>query len=388
VQRLAEVLLSSLARLVRTGCVIAALAIGIQAQEPRSDGSIPSEEILQNWLRSGDPRLEAWGAHDVLLTHDQKLVPDLLSLTEKWEPLQRQTCTAAPCSVLSQDQLDARDAMAATLDTLIQMKMMVRGEELRNLAQDLDREAAILLARLPDQDSTALRLDFYQSPPPPSHAVQYVSAALLALQPPPGFAADLLASIKVRGIVQIVLPGSPTTGWGTSGGSCGYARHVPRRDWPMTGQYAFSNKKEDGALLVVGGVDPLYAVRTESTYYTGDDCTPDIGLVPEGRRRFVAEMLGVSPDSLQWKTSFQTRIEFKSVDQTDADILNFLQKEQQAYRATANALFDRELMTVPEAETSLPEIELQIDDERGPDAAPIPALANLPPRVRRVKFPW
>ena len=42
------------------GCMVAALASGSHAQTPSNNATIPSENALETWLSSGDPRLEAW----------------------------------------------------------------------------------------------------------------------------------------------------------------------------------------------------------------------------------------------------------------------------------------------------------------------------------------
>jgi hypothetical protein len=350
---------------------------------------LPSEKTQEDWLRSGDPRLEAWAAHDALVMRDQDLIPDLVTLASKWQPLLRETCTKWPCSELSDEQIDERDAMAAVLDTLIQMKVPVSTDALRNLAPDFGNDVSIVLARLPDDESIPLSFDFYRSPPELYHGVQYVSAALLALHPPAGFAAMLLASIQVRATVMIVLPKSPQGGIIYSGGSCGVPGIFPRKNWPLTGQYALSIDKSEGAILVVDGIDPVYATRKESTRYTGDDCEMvRVGLVPSERRKLIAEMLGITPESLPWTTAFETNIAFKSLGQFDADILALVATEQEKYRATARALFDRQLVGYPDIETSLPELLLELHDDRGPGAVEIPQLSNLPANVKWSTPQW
>jgi hypothetical protein len=83
----AEVLMTLLQRLLRLGCGAVALTPCSRAQTPSESGALPSKKTIVGWLRSGDPRLVAWGAHDALVTRDQDLIPELLSLASQWQPL-------------------------------------------------------------------------------------------------------------------------------------------------------------------------------------------------------------------------------------------------------------------------------------------------------------
>jgi hypothetical protein len=381
-----EVLVMLLHRFLFVGCVVAAFGFGSQAQTPSRNTPIPSESTLETWLGSGDPRLEAWGAHDALFTHDQNLTPYLLSLVSLWRSPLEETSDAASRSGwrLNQKDLDERDAMAAVLDALIQMNVPVPVDTLRTLAPDFGNDVAILLARMPNEESTALSLDLYRSPPNRGgYALQYVSAALLALHPPPGFAGTLLADVHVAAAVVVVLAGSEGLGTGM-GSSCGASgMPLPREDWPETGQYMLSLQRNNGATAVVAGINPVYSTHEESTYYLGNDCPAWHGvyLGSTERLRFIAEMLAVSPDTIPWKTYLVTKIEFQSLQQFQMAVLTLVNTQQEMYRATAISLWERDLMTPSEVEASLPELELKLQDMRGQGIDPTLKLMNLPPRV-------
>ena len=151
------------------------------------------------------------------------------------------------------------------------------------LAPDFGNDVAILLARMPVEGSGPLSFDFYRSPPEKSHGLEYVGAALLALHPLPGFAADLLANTRVRSTVWIVLPD-----WGfgsVSDGCFGSFAVLRREDWPATGQYILSKPRSDRAPLVVSGIDPIYVNRIESTVYLGDLGNLSVYMNPNDRLR-------------------------------------------------------------------------------------------------------
>jgi hypothetical protein len=337
----------------------------------------------------------AWGAHDVLVTRDPNLIPHLVTLAGRWQPLSLQDSDTEYYS--SQKRKDERDAMAVVLDTLIQMNVALPADTLRNLAPDFGNNVAILLSRMPEEESGTLSFDFYRSPPEHEFSLQYVSAALLALHPPAGFTADLLSSISVQASVIVVLPGPEQFGLGEGSSSCGGGLPVrPREDWPTIGQYRLTKQKSDEASLVVAGVDPIYALRRESTHFLPESSSRDMYLGPEERLRLIAEMLGVPREEIQWRTMVFTTIEFQSPEQFERELLAFVEAERAKHRATAAALADRNLLSLAEAEQLLPELKLKISDRRGGGALPNiegvlpPSLdpPNLPARVEWSYAPW
>jgi hypothetical protein len=379
--------MSLFCRLLCVGCLAATLVARASAQTPSGTNSLPSESTLESWLSSEDPRLVAWGAHDVLVARDPNPIPQLVTLASRWQPLSLQDSDTEYYS--SQKRKDQRDAMAAVLDALIQMNVALPADTLRNLAPDFGNHVAILLSRMPEEESGALSFDFYRSPPDHAVSLQYVSAALLALHPPAGFAADLLGSISVQANVLVVLPGAERLGSGI-GGSCFVGDESPHENWPMTGQYRLTKQKSDGASLVVAGIDPIYAIRSESTHYLPESCSVSMGmyLSPEERLRLIAEMLGVPREEIQWNTVAYATIEFQSLEQFERELLAFVEVERAKHRATVAALADRNLLTLAEAEQSLPELKLKIGDQRGKGVLPIPEPSNLPSRVEWSYAPW
>lgn len=356
------------------------------AQQSTQSTQAPPESKTQGWLLSEDPQLVAWGAHYALTTKDQALVPTLLSVADT-----RSSSTGAvsgediPESPTT-DQLDRRDAMAAVLDALIQLHALVPVDSLRNLARDFPNYVAVLLARLPSEESQSLSFELYRSQRKNANSLQYVSAALLAQAPPPGFAADLFFSIHAKATISVIEPGSGGFGGG-SAASCGLlGSPLPRKQWPNFGVYALSKQKTAGSFLVVSGIDPIYATRSETTHYTGNSCGMAY-LGPEGRRRLLAEMLQLKPETLGWETGVEKTIEFKSEQQFYSDLQSFIAEQQEKYRVTAAALVAKNLMTSTEQPESLPHLDLYLEDRRGPDYSPITAPPLLPPNVTWCS-PW
>src|ERR1700733_2277629 len=270
------------------GSVVIALAGWGSAQTWSATSGFPPEKTIESWLLSGNPRLVAWGAHDTLVAHDQSLAFDLLSLASRWQPLAPQAIYDSNHRDLSQEQMDERDAMAAVLDALIQMKVPVPADTLLDLAPDFGNDVAVLLSRMPPEEAESVSSDFYRSPAEHGYGLQYVSAALLALHPVPGFAADLLTNISVQATVFVVGAGGGGIGTAHCGGACGISSDLSHEGWPLIGRYALSKEKTDGAFLLVAGVDPIYATRKESAHYLGDGCAMGVYLGSGERLRLIA----------------------------------------------------------------------------------------------------
>ena len=67
--------MSLFCRLLCVGCLAATLVPRASAQMPSATNALPPESTLESWLSSEDPRLVAWGAHDVLVARDSNLTP-------------------------------------------------------------------------------------------------------------------------------------------------------------------------------------------------------------------------------------------------------------------------------------------------------------------------
>ncbi|MGB2665290.1 MAG: hypothetical protein WAK48_14890 [Candidatus Acidiferrum sp.] len=120
-------------------------------------------------------------------------------------------------------------------------------ETLRSLAPDFGNVVAVLLSRMPISEAVPLAFDFYRAEENHTYGLQYVSAALLALDPPSGFAVDLLAKTNVHATVFAISPGSGGRVVGGSG-SCAFTSYDFQEGWPKTGQYILSQQESKGAM--------------------------------------------------------------------------------------------------------------------------------------------
>jgi hypothetical protein len=342
----------------------------------------PSTGKIENLLSSGYPRLVAWGAHYAVTTKDQGVVPQLTDLAEHWPAMAVDSSGEKP-DAAPNDQTDQHDAMAAVLDAIIQLQVAVAPATLRNLAGDFPNQVAILLSRVPLDEGQSLSQEFYHSDPKTrgAHNLQYVSAALLAQDPPEGFVADLFSGIHNHATITIIKPGYSQEGlYGSGVGECCVGEDL-HRDWPLFGVYQLSKSKAEGYFVLLTDPDPIYAERSETRHEGGCENFTFLVLGPEQRRRFVARWLGKDPSDLEWETEVAHTIVYLSDEQFYGDLLRFIAHEQEKYRATGSALVMKNLMTVSEQEEPLPYLDLSFKDQRGSDAVPIPEPNWLPPRV-------
>src|SRR5580704_540728 len=225
---------------------------------PSSDpAAIPTPATIQYWLVSNQPRMVAWGAWDAGLAKDSGAIPELLALANAWQP-------GASDEKYDGEYLpardDRRDAMADVLDALLQMNVQIPANTLRSLAADFPNQTTIFLARMPDQESADARMDFFHDSGWRLARLKYVSAALLALHPPPGFALDLMSGTVVRADVTVMLPGTLAFSQG-SAGDCTSELEADRSGWPQVANYRLSSTAHGGDVELVSGIDPVYFSR-------------------------------------------------------------------------------------------------------------------------------
>ncbi len=139
-------------RLLTVSCLLLILSYPAGTQNASTTAGSPPDQSIESLLASGQPRLVARGAHEALVTQRRDLIPDLLSLAAQWQALPPPDPDKWRAEDdLPQDQLDERDAMAAVVDSLIQMNASVPADMLGTLAPDFGNDVAVLLS--PDANS-------------------------------------------------------------------------------------------------------------------------------------------------------------------------------------------------------------------------------------------
>jgi hypothetical protein len=344
--------------------VVGSIAIRADGQTlPNSSPTLLPQEV-ETQLLSEEPSQRAWGARNAISIKNPALNATLLRV-------------AAECGPISSGQVDKRDAMAAVLDALIQLNVTVPEKTLGNLVFDFPINVAILLSRLPPEESKALNLKLFRNPP--VQDLQAVSAALLARNPPSGFAAELLRDIRIEADVLVLSPGTNGGSGSHSSGDCGPDfPEKPRTGWPEFGIYYLS--ETDAGIPVVSTSYTIYARRLITTHYTAHPGCKGIGLSPEGRRRLIAYMLNLDPETMKFQLKASKTITFQSNAQFQSELNSYIAELRGQSRAIAIALAAKGLMTKAEEDEAIPELQLRLIDIRG-DSAQALIEPKLPPRV-------
>jgi hypothetical protein len=238
---------------------------------------------------------------------------------------------------------------------------------LRELASEFGNDVSVLLSKMPEGQRETLSFEFYRKEGLNHGGLQYVSAAILALHPLPGFAADLLSHVEVIATANIVLPGE-VYGGGSSSCRSGSFAFLGHDAWPRIGQYQLVTEPAEGDAELVDGSRPVFARRFEEPHYIRS-WSPFLG---SGERlEFIAEMLGISSQEIPWKTSMTTTIEFESNAQAEQALRDFVEQQREMQRQTVVALAAVNLLTPSEVQTALPRLTLKVNDLRGDGAEPL-----------------
>ena len=287
------------------GLLLSAAGAG-WGQDPAGVDRSPDEDVVEGWLRSGDARVEAWGAVWALREWDRALLTELTGMAGRWEPLARNTTAESDGQRLLQRltavEMDRRDAMAAVLDGVIQMKGEMPAEVVERFAGDFPAQAVVLLARMPARDRTAVLLRMFREGSP---ELRRAAASMLALSPPAGFAGELLRGTTVRVKVWVSLPGDERMGSGSSSCCGAGAGERTAEGWPEVGQYRLEDAPETvGAAAgqaVIPGVRPIAAVRSMGRHFEVRSSGCGFWLSDSVRVDLLAEMLQRKPSAMALK---------------------------------------------------------------------------------------
>lgn len=356
-------------------------AFSTQAQtvpEPSTYATIPAAEVILQWLRSPDPRLQAWAAHDILLYRSTDLIPELQSQLERTTPV-----TLADAALLSNFR-----TTLAILDTLIQLGATVPAATLariEKLGYNAQTEELVLLSRLPWNEAESAIHSFYQPDLSSGSEQTRVAAQLLAQYPPQGFAAELLSTILVTGRIY-VHDANTGSGWGSGSGwsDCGGSAPMTS-DWPEIGSYSFQDPPRKGQplpeneTLFLSAPDPVYLARTVSRNYYPTTCGGFSPLNDAIRSHLVGTLLNGNPASPFPEQSVSLDIQFQSSESYRAQVQGFVDELQQNFNQVATTLNTLNLLTEEERHAATLRINLSLQDLRAQPAEDLPTLTLRPP---------
>lgn len=341
------------------GCALFAASRAC-AQNDITVDSRPTSQDIVSWLGSGDPRLIAWGAHFAQETGDDSATPQMVKLLEEWRPGESGSDSAAW----------ARLGISYVLDALIVRNRQVTTQAVLAINTAFPTEALILISKLPPSEATPLLLNRYEERKTDKNSTYpRIAAMLLSKNPPPGFAASIVAETEVKLDVEITLPDRGSFGGGGGSMVCGDGgAAAPRPGWPPLFLYQIEeNSSQANALtLVSAGGDRVTYNRLSASDGWGSCLFPQ-PLTPETRFHLVAAMLSMAPKEMPWQPRQSTTIAWRSDEQYLLELQDVIAKQETGFETTARALLNKQLLTDDEAKTVRPRLNVSVLDDRYPE---------------------
>lgn len=341
-------------------CVASARASGQEVVE--SDRPTPSFVRLGDvaaesarLLNSNENRERAWGAYLV----------GLHALTGQ---------TASLVSILADESLNGGGpgeavVRQAALDSLIRLDAEVPSDVLLPLYAHSPNEVLILLARSPQQNQNALLTLFTDDEP----TARWLAAGnLLAEARAPGFAARLLAGLKIK--VSVYVFDRDDRGFNTGGGcggGCGYGgERSLDAELPPVGYYSLDYWAAQGATVVARGRHVIYYTRA---LYPARDAGGGCGFDRDSARvEYFADMLNVPDDSLDFNAYPHRDVVCKDPAECMRALAEVRDEVTRSYGALLNRLLAEALLDAAEASRLKPDITLDITDLRDSKTFPLP----------------
>jgi hypothetical protein len=359
-------------------CIVA----GAGAQDPATFGAeTPPENTVSAWIRSGEPRLMAWGAYYTQKMQDRALVAELVGATRQWQELPHRDWAQDSGPSEAWDKISQQqEAEGDVLATLIEMKATLDVDVLRRLAPDFAGPVTVMVARMPPEAVQGLLMEWFHLPVGRdawyfNHSLQRVAAAMLALHPAPGFVHDLLQETRVRLVVEVVPPGGGLMQGLSSEGGAGIALKAPRAGWPPLRWYFVreSYRGNDTGAVLIPGIDPIrYGVSTQTAGFGPS------WLTNRTRGRLIAQMLGVKPAELTWGERREQMIRYQSDSQYLAEFNGILDAEEKGIAASLQSFQEKGMLLAEESRTAWPQVDVLLWDLR---EKPITAALPRPNRA-------
>jgi hypothetical protein len=289
---------------------------------------------LQQWLHSSDPRLVAWSAALAARDHNDQILAELPNLLERWP--------TAPLHDSSSPYWNQKTAILEILDTLIQTGTPVPSSTIRAIAVTFPPQAAILLARLPPDQSRPILNDWFRSfnGDWPNRTLARIAAMMLAQEPTPEFVATTLNDAEEYLIVSIVQPGNIAGSGSGFGNACGDSLgRSPDPAWPQVYNYDLVENENGGnhQLLVSIDDDRIQTRRFPANTPWGS-CFYVRPLDAATRHRLIAHWLGVTPRDVPWQPQQSVSIVWTNLADYNQQLGAAITAQRALLRATVNTL--------------------------------------------------
>ncbi|HEV2646182.1 MAG TPA: hypothetical protein VGU46_07465 [Acidobacteriaceae bacterium] len=354
--------------------------------------TIASTDQIQQWLRSGDPRRIAWGAHFAREQNDQPALALIAQMLTGWRAPQASQDQALP----NRPTFEQQAPTVAMLDALIQRNRALPTDAIATLAPFFPAQAALLAKNLSATDATPLLLSWYAHRSSDDRgSLAHVAAIILSHSPPPAFAATVLAESEETLYIS-VFSKPDGLGFGSGGSFIGSGVPLPPPAWPPVFNYvltedfqqtpqtkpAKADECQPPAPPPPRSLDPIFAdaAGDHIRYHRYDLLKyPSVSggvsaLNDKNRHYLLAQMLGVTDDQIPWNPTTFTSIVWHSDGQYLTEAAGFAAAEEAKLRASVQAIESHGLLTPEEAASVRPKLSITIQDLREPSGPPLPQL--------------
>lgn len=353
-------------------CAWGLLAVAALAQQAPPDPATVIDSmdkqmapLVNAWLHSADPRVQAWGAYVVLRDRRTEATPELLAMVASFPVVEQ---------VTTQADGEQRGAMLGVLDALIQFEAQVPAIDAERIFPEFPVQSLILLSRSQEDTAPALMTIFKNEQR--SQVAWLAAGNLLLRHRADGFATAVVTSMTVRVQVMVTTPNSGG-GIGGSASCCGGGVAAPRPGWPPLGVYAFGgcgDRLQPGATVLAAGVDPAYYYRQVNSSYQVDVaacCNPDQDLV---RQHYLTTLLYGSAERPPIRAHVSHSIEWKGPDAYLAELAALIDEQQHIFTELARRLGEQSLLSEAETRTVRPKLQIRVLDLRGSQQPALPAV--------------
>ncbi|HVF44126.1 MAG TPA: hypothetical protein VM936_13975 [Pyrinomonadaceae bacterium] len=306
-------------------------------------------------LNSGENRERAWGAYLVGLHAMKEQTPSLVSI------LQDESLNGG-------GRVESAVRQAA-LDSLIRLDAEAPSDVLLPLYAYSPNEVLILLARSPQENQAALLTLFTDNEPP---ARWFAAGNLLAEMRAPGFAARVLAGLKITASVY-VFDREEHDGIGVGGGcgGCGFGMDwSPDAELPPVGYYALDYVPSLGATVVARGRHVIYYTRV---LYPAQGAGGGCGFDRDAARvEYLAGLLYTEEDSLGFSAYPYHEVTCEDLAGCGRALAGVRDEVANSYGVLLDRLLGDGLLDAAEASQLKPDITLNITDLRDVKTFPLP----------------
>jgi hypothetical protein len=316
-----------------------------------------TNEQLDAWLHSSDPRLVAWAG---TLARERKNA-DFISLLPDWikqSPLIRDYG-------YSPNREDNR-VYDAVLDAMIRggSQSVVEPNVLSELGSTYPIQAFLLLDRLPADQQLAVLKEWFAVAglSKQSSVLAHLAAMRLAQWPTPvpGFAARIVAAAEEQFTVDLVATAAEASVIGF--GACGDSFFKPPASgWPVVyfpAAEESQNSTTNATLIALDSDRMSYRWVEENS--PGGSCNGLRGLDQSTRHEIVAHWLGQSQNTMNWQERKTVTVRWTNRAAFDSALSRLLEKEQVGFASTTEHLVQSGLLSKEESAWVRPKLIVRI----------------------------